>query len=285
MVNNPFVVHSREFENFLYTYPVISRRSEGLSIGINLSLRKECNFDCPYCQVDRTHILERDRTVNFQVLEKEIHSIIQSALTGELWKNSRFLNTKEEFKQIKDIAISGDGESTTSKYFLDTAKLVLEIIRHYRTQNLHIAPVVITNATMLHKKEIQEILLEMVKMGGGPWVKLDAGTEEEFQKVAETKIPYSKILKNILSFANLTPIILQTIQFYFPKDILSFTLKPMIERLNELQKKGAKFQYIQLYTLARDTKVKDLRPLTKEELAHNAEIIQQETGILVKIYP
>ncbi|MEM4270847.1 MAG: hypothetical protein QXO70_01995 [Candidatus Pacearchaeota archaeon] len=284
-MNNPFAVHSREFENFLYVYPVISRRSEGLSIGINLSLRKECNFDCPYCQVDRTHILEKDRSVKFEILEKEIHSIVQAALSGELWKHSRFVNTKAEFRQIKDIAISGDGESTTSKYFLDTAKLVLEIVEQYQKQNLKIAPVVITNATMLHKQEIQEVLLRMITLGGGPWVKLDAGTEEEFKRVAETKISYSKILENILSFSRLTPVILQTIQFYFPNKTLSFTLKPFIQRLNELQSQGAKFNYIQLYTLARDTKIKELNPLTKEELSYSAEAIQKETGILVKVYP
>ncbi len=281
---NPFAAHSREFEDFLYVYPVISRRSEGLSIGINLSLRKECNFDCPYCQVDRTHILEKDREVKFEVLQKEIHLIIQNALNGELWKYPRFANVKQEFKQIRDIAISGDGESTTSKYFFETANLVLKIIEEYERQNLKIAPVVITNATMLHKKEIQEILLTMVEKGGGPWVKLDAGTEEEFKKVAETKISYSKILDNILSFAKLTPIILQTIQFYFPNQVVSFNLKPFTQRLNELQTKGANFRYIQLYTLARDTKVKNLIPLTKEELSRNAEIIQRETGILVKVY-
>lgn len=285
MVNNPFAVHSREFENFLYTYPVISRRSEGLSIGINLSLRKECNFDCPYCQVDRTHILEKERLVNFQILENEIHSIIQSALTQELWNHPRFANTKDEFKQIKDIAISGDGESTTSKFFLETATVVLRIVQEYKKQGLNIAPVVITNASMLHKKQIQETLLQMVELGGGPWVKLDAGTEEEFQKTAETKIPYSKILENILSFASLTSIILQTIQFYFPNSTLSFQPEPMINRLNELQNKGAKFKYIQLYTLARNTKVKNLKPLTQEELSQNAKLIQRETGILVKVYP
>lgn len=285
MVNNDFVFHSREFENFLYTYPVISRRSEGLSIGINLSLRKECNFDCPYCQVDRTHILEREKTINFEILEKELHFLIQKTLTGELWSHPRFINTKDDLKKLKDIAISGDGESTTSKYFFDTAELMLKVIQHYRQQNVNIIPVVITNATMLHKKAIQEMLLKMVELGGGPWVKLDAGTEEEFQRVAETKISYSHILGNILDFASLTPIILQTIQFYFPNESLSFTLKPMIERLNELQKKGAKFRYIQLYTIARSTKIKNLKPLSKEELSYNAEQIQKETGILVKIYP
>ena len=35
-------------------YPVVSRRSKGISIGVNLNPDRVCNFDCIYCQVDRT---------------------------------------------------------------------------------------------------------------------------------------------------------------------------------------------------------------------------------------
>ena len=45
--------HSRTYEDFVFVYPVISRRSRGLSIGVNLNPDKVCNFDCIYCEVDR----------------------------------------------------------------------------------------------------------------------------------------------------------------------------------------------------------------------------------------
>jgi sulfatase maturation enzyme AslB (radical SAM superfamily) len=48
-----FRSHSRAWRGCQYVYPVISRRSAGLSIGINLSLDRICNFNCVYCQVDR----------------------------------------------------------------------------------------------------------------------------------------------------------------------------------------------------------------------------------------
>ncbi|MBM3871597.1 MAG: radical SAM protein, partial [Verrucomicrobia bacterium] len=38
--------HTRIYRDFTYVYPVISRRSGGLSIGINLNPDKKCNFDC-----------------------------------------------------------------------------------------------------------------------------------------------------------------------------------------------------------------------------------------------
>ena len=46
--------HPRRFEDFKFVYPVLSRRAHGISIGINTNPDKVCNFDCIYCQVDRT---------------------------------------------------------------------------------------------------------------------------------------------------------------------------------------------------------------------------------------
>ena len=50
---NLFALHDRAWRANRYVYPVVSRRSRGLSIGVNLNPDKACNFDCVYCQVDR----------------------------------------------------------------------------------------------------------------------------------------------------------------------------------------------------------------------------------------
>ena len=46
-------LHERQFEGSRFVYPVLSRRSGGISVGINLNPDKVCNFDCVYCQVNR----------------------------------------------------------------------------------------------------------------------------------------------------------------------------------------------------------------------------------------
>ena len=58
--------HPRRYEQNKFVYPVLSRRSRGISIGVNLNPDKVCNFDCIYCQVDRrseaeTRFVETDR--------------------------------------------------------------------------------------------------------------------------------------------------------------------------------------------------------------------------------
>ena len=57
---NLFTIHPRSFDENRYVYPVVSRRAGGISIGVNLNLDKVCNFDCVYCQVDRTEMGERE---------------------------------------------------------------------------------------------------------------------------------------------------------------------------------------------------------------------------------
>ena len=49
-----FQTHPRSFEDNRFVYAVVSRRAGGVSIGVNLNPEKYCNFDCVYCQVDRT---------------------------------------------------------------------------------------------------------------------------------------------------------------------------------------------------------------------------------------
>ena len=45
---------SRKFFDNRFVYAVISQRARGLSIGVNMNPDKRCNFDCGYCEVNRS---------------------------------------------------------------------------------------------------------------------------------------------------------------------------------------------------------------------------------------
>jgi wyosine [tRNA(Phe)-imidazoG37] synthetase (radical SAM superfamily) len=285
VISNQFKDHSRIFENNKYVYPVISRRSEGLSLGINLSMRKECNFNCPYCQVDRVEIEPKEKFIDLDLLKKELNDLINLSLSKEIYFNPRFENTSEEYRRLNDISISGDGESTTSKYFVETAELVLDLVNEYKTKGIIIKPIVITNGTKLNITEIREILFKMHELDGGAWIKLDAGTEEEFNKVAETKISYNTILENILLYAKIKPAILQSIIYINELGVESFQKENYTNRINKLQIDGGKFKFIQLYTLARDSRISSLKPLSINRLLELKSFIETETGVEVKTYP
>jgi wyosine [tRNA(Phe)-imidazoG37] synthetase (radical SAM superfamily) len=279
-----FQDHSRNFEDNLYVYPVVSRRSQGVSLGINLSLRKECNFDCPYCQVDREEIEPKNREIDKERLESELRGLIEIVISEEIFQREKFQNVPKHLRVLKDIALSGDGEATTSKYFVSSSEIVLKVLEDY--SNLSVKPVVITNGTMLHKKEVQQILQKMHSLGGGPWVKLDASNPEEFAKVAETKIPYQRILSNIIEFSrDYYPIVLQMILYTNKEGEKSFQLESMIQRLKQIQEDGGRIQKIQLYTLARNTRDIGLQSVDEATLNEYSRAISLQAGIEVSIYP
>ena len=66
--------HERRWKDTHYVYAVISRRSRGISIGINLNPDMACSFDCIYCQVRRNKA-HAVRKVNLKELEKELERI------------------------------------------------------------------------------------------------------------------------------------------------------------------------------------------------------------------
>ncbi|MDX1960989.1 MAG: hypothetical protein SFU98_20635 [Leptospiraceae bacterium] len=280
-----FQDHSRNFESNLYVYPVVSRRSKGVSLGINLSMRKECNFDCPYCQIDRTVIEPKEKFIDLNVLEYELLSLIDMVQNESIYDTPKFMNTPMEYRRLNDIALSGDGEPTTSKYFLETSNLVLKILSQKEIQSLKIKPIVITNGSTLNREEVKNVLLRFYEAEGEAWIKLDAGTEDEFKKVAETKIAFSKILDGILEFSKIQSITLQTILYQDESNKETFSISEYCKILNSMKEIGGKFSLIQLYTLARETKVKGLKPVSLERLETVQKQIESCTNINVEIYP
>ena len=118
--------HERRYLDFTYVYPVISRRSRGLSIGINLNPDKVCNFDCVYCEVDR-RIPGRTKTVDREQVRSELRWLVQHALSGDLAKLPKFAEAPELTRVIRDIAFSGDGEPTMVHNFDACVQVAVDI--------------------------------------------------------------------------------------------------------------------------------------------------------------
>src|SRR5262245_38347647 len=108
--------HPRQHERNRFVYPVLSRRSRGISIGVNLNPDKVCNFDCIYCQVDRRSEAET-RFVELDQLLGELERMLDSVTSGAIWDDPEFANVPLELRRLNDIAFSGDGEPTTFKNF------------------------------------------------------------------------------------------------------------------------------------------------------------------------
>src|SRR6478752_3474300 len=98
-----FAQHSRSWRENRYVYPVISRRSKGLSIGVNLNPDKICNYDCIYCCVDR-RVPATVTEVDLDVLGNELQHMLDIVKTGELFQESPFNGTPQQLRRLNDIA-------------------------------------------------------------------------------------------------------------------------------------------------------------------------------------
>ena len=108
--------HERRFAANKFVYPVLSRRSGGISVGVNLNPDKICNFDCVYCQVDRRSAAET-KFVELNQLLAELRHTLEVIASGEIYQTVKFAQTPESLRRLNDIAFSGDGEPTTYQNF------------------------------------------------------------------------------------------------------------------------------------------------------------------------
>ncbi len=274
--------HARHFADFTYVYPVISRRSGGLSIGINLNPDKVCNFDCIYCEVDRQTPV---RTAHLDVsrMRDELVAMVRLAKEGVLAKEPKFAQVPTLTRSIKDLAFSGDGEPTMIRNFAECVRVVAEVKRAEQLPDTKI--VLITNAAGLDKADVKRGLEIMDAHQGEIWGKLDAGTEAYFKLVNRSHVRFERILKNLLETARLRPIVIQSLFLkVHGQPMPEAELSAYCERLCDLTRQGAQIREVHAYTVARPTPEPYATRLTRAELEGVARRIQARTQLDVMIF-
>src|SRR6266498_3407156 len=89
----------REFLNNRFIYLVISPRARGLSIGVNLNPDKHCNFDCPYCEVDRSPPAG-EQSLDVDVMAAELQATLALASDGRL-RELPGISTRERYRRSR----------------------------------------------------------------------------------------------------------------------------------------------------------------------------------------
>jgi wyosine [tRNA(Phe)-imidazoG37] synthetase (radical SAM superfamily) len=275
--------HPRVFEKNRYVYPVISRRSQGLSVGVNLNPDKICNFDCIYCQVDRT-VAPQYRDVDLTRLETELRALIEDAQSGVLFNHPTFSDIPDALKRINDIAFSGDGEPTTYPQFGNVVQLATQIKIDLNLPDVKL--VVITNATRFHRPNVLEALEEMHQNNGEIWAKLDAGTAEYYDIVERTKVSFDQVVQNLHLAAQQWPIVIQSLFMRINDEPPSKTeIEAYCNVLSDIQQKNGSLKGIQVYTVARQPAESFVAPLSNEEVDHIANQVKQTlNNVPVDVY-
>ncbi|MDR0609689.1 MAG: radical SAM protein [Planctomycetaceae bacterium] len=274
--------HPRRFHTFHYVYPVVSRRSGGLSIGVNLSPTALCNFSCVYCQVLAENQENAARNahaatlIDSDLLETELRQLIGMVNDGSLFRNTWLSRTPLEKRILRDIAFSGDGEPTLSPQFSKIVQGVADLRREICTETTKI--VLITNASTLHRQSVTNTLKTLLADNGEIWAKLDAGTADYFRTVSRSAIPYEKILTNLTEFSKTNPVVIQScFALLHNKEPDNEEIRQYAERLKLL----GQVQRVQIYTVARLAPESWVLPLSNEQLDRITETVRKITALPV----
>ncbi|RFC38523.1 MAG: Wyosine [tRNA(Phe)-imidazoG37] synthetase, radical SAM superfamily [Candidatus Nitrotoga sp. LAW] len=199
--------HSRDSAGLRYVYPVVSRRAGGVSVGINLNTNNACNWRCIYCQVPE---LKRGTAppVDFALLEQELRGFLQELLHGDFMQR----RVPEGARRINDIALSGNGEPTSAKEFEQVITLI-GTLRQELVLPSHIKLVLITNGSLMHRKNVQQGLRKMAQLNGEVWFKFDRASKAGMQRVNNTRTSLVKVRENLATSVALCPTWLQTCWF------------------------------------------------------------------------
>jgi len=277
-----FASHPRSFQRNRYVYPVISRRAAGLSLGVNLNLDRVCNFDCVYCQVDRSLPAEKE-SVDLCGLKAELETAVQLAISGRLFELPGFSKTPPALRRLNDIALSGDGEPTTYRNFDEVVGVCAEVRRRHNLDTVKL--VLSTNGSMFHRERVRRGLEILDQNNGEIWAKLDAGTETYYQTVARSSIPFARILKNLREAARARPLVIQSLFMQIrgepppPEEQDAYC-----DRLAEIVAAGGRIKLVQIHTIARPPAETWVAPLGDDQLDTLAERVRDRTGLNVAVF-
>ena len=282
IINSLVTSHPRSFETNRFVYPVVSRRSGGVSLGVNLNPDKVCNFDCIYCQVDRVSAAET-KFVDMSRLLDELDHMLDLVTSGKLYEHGKFAATPPHLRRLNDIAFSGDGEPTTYRNFDEIIAACAELKRKHKLDDVKL--VLITNASMFHRPVVQRGLAILDANNGEIWAKLEAGTEEYFKLVDRTVVPFRQIIDNITAAAKVRPLVIQALFMRVageappPAEVEAFC-----DRLNEITAAGGRLKLVQVYTVARRPAESYVAPLTSAEVDAIVALVKARTGLAAEAF-
>lgn len=274
--------HDRDAVGMTYVYPVLSRRSGGVSVGINLNVNNACNWRCIYCQVPG---LKRGGPppVDLARLEDELRQMLSAIVHGDFMVKS----VPKAMRRLNDIALSGNGEPTSAPEFPAVVAIIARLLAEFDLIG-QIKVVLITNGSLTHRPYVQAGLAQLSALGGEVWFKLDRATAAGIKQINQTESSPDKVMGNLIGCAKLCPTWIQTCVFALdsqPAD--ESELAAYLAFLGQATAAQAPLKGVLLYGLARASTQPEAARLSRlpaAELTKLAERIEQ-TGLTAQTFP
>jgi wyosine [tRNA(Phe)-imidazoG37] synthetase (radical SAM superfamily) len=279
----------RRFFDNQFVYAVVSQRSRGLSLGINLNPNRFCTFDCIYCEVQRNGATQ-ERQLDIKVLSDELRAMLGLVAEGKIQNLSGYQNVPPDLLTLKSVALSGDGEPTLCPNFHE----VVQVAVHLRAQGEFpfFKIVLITNSTGLHLPQVQ-LGVQLLTVEDEIWAKLDAGSQAYLEKInrprtglgSSPNLSLDHILANILKLGQQRPLVIQSL-FTLLDDVEPPVeeIENYVQRLKELKKAGAKISLVQIYSAHRPSIRAMCSHLPLRTLSKYAQRVREVTGLKAEVF-
>ena len=230
--------------------PVHSRRF-GKSLGVDLSPgKKQCNFDCLYCELDPAKTMDAYDDV---VSVKEIADAIKTALT--------------EHQDIDFITLTANGEPTLYPHL----SVLIDEINTFKDTT---KTLILSNAANIDDIKVQDALLKLDEVK----LSLDCATQKCLQKLdrSHTSIDVENIKAGMLDFKSKYdgPLVIEI--------LIVKTLNDSEEEIAKLNEYLLKLQptRIDIGTIDRPPAF-DVKPVSYEELLHISHLFDASLSIYI----
>ncbi len=190
-----------------YVYPVLSRRSRGVSVGVNLNPNNACNWRCIYCQVPD---LRRGGPppIDLDRLEGELRRLLTDIRQGD-WLAR---HAPEGMRRLNDVALSGNGEPTTAAEFPQAVERISRVLADLDLLG-RIGIILITNGSQFDKVSVRAGVQALASLSGEVWFKLDSATAQGLRRINGTHTDPQRHYRRLATCASLCPTWLQTCVF------------------------------------------------------------------------
>ena len=271
----------RDFLDNRFVYMVISPRARGLSVGVNMNPDKFCNFDCVYCEVDRTK-RAREQHINLRAMTAELERTLKFVHSGQIAEHPNYQSVPAQLLRLQHVCLSGDGEPTLCPNFASAVEAVIHLRARGRFPWFKL--VLVTNASGLDRPEVQEGL-SLFTPSDEVWAKLEAGTQDYMQRVNKPDCTIENILAKILHLARKRAVIIQSL---FPaindEAPPAQEIEAYVQRLKELKDAGAQIPLVQIYSATRPTPHSECGHLPLRTLSAIGKRVREVTGLKVEVF-
>ncbi len=225
-----------------YLYAVRSRRTGGLSLGVDLTTNHACNYACVYCDVP--DLVDRDGAeMDLAQFEAELTEAL-AAVDDVTWRQRAEVSPDEK---LASLCLSGRGEPTVQ---FDLPKVTEILAREAKGRADRYA--ILTNGVEIASKRSRAALGHWNELGGEIWFKVDTATRDGQRAIHSSEMMLRTLRNSLRAACETSPTWIQSTLFTLDGEPMSETeRKAYLAFLGDQKRAGLAIRGVQLVSANR----------------------------------